>query len=443
VPRYTRLRREVDELIGEINGDWSTPNWSPITYLRRNLPQAELAALYSCADVALVTPLRDGLNLVAKEYVACKSSGDGVLVLSEFAGAAAEMGEALLVNPYDEESLSSTIARALSLGETEKRERMMALYRRVHKNNVFAWGERFIKNLASAVRTRAEQPHDEPLPLDTQQLVNAFDQAQSRLLMLDYDGTLAPFATLPQTAVPSQQLIEILKRLAEDEDSIIALISGRSRADLERWFTGIPNLWIAAEHGAVLWSPVSHHWEQAHHESSDDWKNCVYPILEHFVDRTPGSFIEEKEFSLVWHYRMADPEFGDWLANDLVANLDHMLAESPVKAVKGQKTVEVKSLWANKGQVYSRLLISDTVPDFIMAAGDDVTDEDLFARLPESAWTIHVGRNRSRAKYYVPNPGETIVLLAQLLKLRHGPIIPERELLPSSSQARSGEIVNG
>lgn len=442
VPRYTRLRREVDELIGEINGDFSTPNWTPITYLRRNLPQAELAALYACADVALVTPLRDGLNLVSKEYVACKSSGDGVLVLSEFAGAAAEMGEALLVNPYDEESLSLTIARALTLHETEKRERMMALYRRVHKNNVFAWGDRFIKNLTTAVRTRTEQGQDQPLPLERKQLIESFEQAQSRLIMLDYDGTLAPFAALPQSAVPSSKLIETLKRLGEDENSIVALISGRSRADLERWFAGIPNLWIAAEHGAVLWSPVSRSWEQPHHAASAEWKKCVYPILEHFVDRTPGSFIEEKELSLVWHYRMADPEFGDWLANDLVANLDHMLAESPVKAVKGQKTVEVKSLWANKGHVYSRLLMSQTVPDFIMAAGDDVTDEDLFARLPESAWTIHVGRSRSRAKYYLSNPDEMLALLAQLLESPHDDAISDRELLTSSDQALAGEVVN-
>ena len=441
VPRYTRLRREVDELIGEINGDWSTPNWSPITYLRRNLPQAELAALYAGADVALVTPLRDGLNLVAKEYVACNSSGDGVLVLSEFAGAAAEMGDALLVNPYDEEGLSATIARALSISETEKRERMMALYRRVHKNNVFAWGDRFIKNLITAVQTRAEQPHDEPLPLEKKQLLDSFHQAQSRLLMLDYDGTLAPFATLPQSAVPSSNVLEILNRMVQDEHSIVALISGRSRADLERWFAGIPNLWIAAEHGAILWSPISGNWEQPHHAASDEWKKCVYPILDHFVDRTPGSFIEEKEFSLVWHYRMADPEFGDWLANDLVANLDHMLAESPVKAVKGQKTVEVKSLWANKGQVYSRLVPSGALPEFILAAGDDVTDEDLFARLPESAWTIHVGRNQSRAKYYVSNPDEMIALLSQLLEPRDTSTIQKSDSLTTSDDALAAELV--
>lgn len=416
VPKYTRLRREVDELIGEINGDWSTPNWSPITYLRRSLPQAELAALYAAADVALVTPLRDGLNLVAKEYVACKSSGDGVLVLSEFAGAAAEMGEALLVNPYDEETLSLAIERALTLGETEKRERMMALYRRVHKNNVFTWGERFIKNLTRAAQTRSEQQQGEPVPLISDQLICAFTKAQSRLLLLDYDGTLAPFAALPQNAVPSPHVINLLERLGRDEHSTTAVISGRSRSDLERWFAGIPNLWLAAEHGAVIWSPISQTWEQPHPTDSDEWKHRVQPILEHFVDRTPGSFIEEKEFSLVWHYRMADPEFGDWLANDLVANLNQMLADAPVKAVKGQKTVEVKSLWANKGQVCSRLLRLDHMPDFIMAAGDDVTDEDLFARLPDSAWTIHVGRNRSKAKYYLANPDEMVTLLTELLE---------------------------
>jgi trehalose 6-phosphate synthase/phosphatase len=442
VPQYTRLRREVDELIGEINGEWSTPHWSPITYLRRNLPQAELAALYANADVALVTPLRDGLNLVAKEYVACKSAGDGVLVLSEFAGAAAEMGEALLVNPYDEECLSATIARALSLDETEKRERMMALYRRVHKNNVFAWGERFIKNLTTAVETRSEQPLNEPRPLDQKQLVDAFLQAPSRLILLDYDGTLTPFATLPQTAVPSKTVTEVLKRLAQDKHSTVALISGRSRVDLERWFAEIPRLWIAAEHGAVLWSPISRNWEQPHHTISDEWKKRVCPILEHFVDRTPGSFIETKEFSLVWHYRMADPEFGEWLANDLVANLDHMLAESPVKAVKGQKTVEVKSFWANKGEVYSRLLLSDSTPEFIMAAGDDVTDEDLFARVPDNAWTIHVGRNQSKAKHYLPGPDAMVSLLTDLAdRLDSPPALPS-EILSAAEQAMVADLVS-
>jgi trehalose 6-phosphate synthase/phosphatase len=348
----------------------------------------------------------------------------------------------LLVNPYDEEGLCATIARALTLCETEKRERMMALYKRVHKNNVFAWGDRFIRNLTTAAQTRSEQPPNEPLPLEKAQLIDGFERAHSRLLMLDYDGTLAPFTVLPQRATPSSKVIEILERLTHDDDSIVALVSGRSRADLERWFAKIPNLWISAEHGAFLWSPISRSWEQPYHHVSDEWKKRVYPILEHFVDRTPGSFIEEKEFSLVWHYRMADPDFGDWLANDLVANLDHMLAESPVKAVKGQMTVEIKSLWTNKGQVYSRLLPSGAAPDFILAAGDDVTDEDLFARLPASAWTIRVGRNQSHAKYYLSTPGDMVALLEQLDASRNAAGLPNRSPFTSDDQLVP-EVVNG
>jgi trehalose 6-phosphate synthase/phosphatase len=414
VARYSKLRREVDQLIGEINGDWSTPNWSPITYVRRSLPQAELAALYAAADVALVTPLRDGLNLVAKEYVACKSTGDGVLVLSEFAGAAAEMGEALLVNPYDEEGMSRTIERALTLGDQERRDRMMALYRRVHKNNVFSWGKRFLDNLTAAVDSRSERAAGEPYPLPVDELVQSFAEAKSRLIMLDYDGTLAPYTVIPGQAAPSTELFELLKRLVQPDQSLIALVSGRSRVDLERWFGRVENIWLAAEHGAIWRSHLSSDWEQAHHTTSQEWKTRVHPILDHFVDRTPGSFIEEKEFSLVWHYRMADPEFGDWLANELVANLNNMLADSPVRAVKGQKTVEVKLFWADKGKVFSRLLSHLPEPEFILAAGDDITDEDLFAQVPPEAWTIHVGRTPSRAKYYVAGPDEFIQVLFRL-----------------------------
>jgi trehalose 6-phosphate synthase/phosphatase len=415
VSNYARLRKEVDELVGQINGDWSSSDWSPVVYIRRGLPQSELAALYNAADVALVTPLRDGLNLVAKEYVACKPAGDGVLILSEFAGAAAEMGEALMVNPYDEESLSQAIERALSLSSVESRERMLALHRRVHRNNVFAWGTRFIENLTDAVGSRADRSRNEPVPLDHQAITRTFLKAKSRLVLLDYDGTLVPYTSLPQDAVPSATLLGLLHTLARLENTVVAIVSGRARPDLERWFGDVKNIWLAAEHGSVLRSPLSTYWEEPSLTVGRHWKARVYPILEHFVNRTPGSFIEEKEFSLVWHYRMSEPEFGDWLANDLVANLEQMLADSPVRAIKGQKTVEIKVVWANKSRLYSRLVPAIVKPDFILAAGDDATDEELFAHLPPNAWTIHVGRNRSRARHYVDGPDEMAGLLEQLI----------------------------
>ncbi len=414
VPMYRELRREVDELVGKINGEFSTPGWTPLVYLRRNLPRAELAALYALADVAWVAPLRDGFNLVAKEYVACQRGGEGVLVLSEFAGAAAEMGEALMVNPYDEGRTAATVRRALEMPAEERRERMAALHKRVTHNNVFAWGERFLSYLKESASSRTERAVTLPEELPTEKAVRAFRKAASRLLLLDYDGTLVGYAKRPQDAAPPPELIWLLGELARHPETIAAIVSGRSRADLEAWFGGVEGLWLAAEHGAVVRPPGQSAWENSYAGYTPDWKKDVYPFLEHFVDRTPGSFVEEKEFSLVWHYRMSDPEFGEWLANELVHDLEQMLAATPLRAVRGQKTVEVKLMWADKGEVLNRLAREAPAPDFLLAAGDDATDEDLFARMPADAWTIHVGENQTRARYRLPGPEQFCRLLREL-----------------------------
>lgn len=412
IPMYKEIRQEVDQLVGKINGEFSTPDWTPIVYMRRGLPRTELVALYAAADAALVTPLRDGLNLVAKEYVACQRDGDGVLILSEFAGAATEMGEAFMVNPYDEERTAETIKRALELPSEERRLRMSALNARVTRNNVFAWGERFLKNLAEASVRVADHQTETPTPLPFDEIVSAFRGARARRLLLDYDGTLVPYAKLPQGASPSSELISLLSRLAADEKNKVVIISGRPRDVLESWLGGIENLWLAAEHGASMRSPKTGRWDTQSRDNASEWKPRVRQVLEHFVDRTPGSLVEEKEFSIVWHYRMADPEFGSWLANELVSTLEQMLAETELRAFRGQKIVEVKPLWANKGEVLARITRDETETDFCLAAGDDRTDEDLFARLPEKAWTVHVGLSHSRAKHYVPTTEEMLRLLS-------------------------------
>jgi trehalose 6-phosphate synthase/phosphatase len=210
-------------------------------------------------------------------------------------------------------------------------------------------------------------------------------------------------------------LISLLARLAGDPANQVALISGRSRHDLEAWFGSIKGLWIAAEHGAIMRSPHTREWELYRSNYSDEWKQQVLPVLEHYADRTPGSFIEEKEFSMVWHYRMSDPEFGEWLANELVANLEQMLAETELRAFRGQKSVEVKLVWANKGEVLARLAEGAAEEaTFCFAAGDDRTDEDLFARLPAEAWTVHIGDRRSRAQFSLRSPAELRQLLNTL-----------------------------
>jgi len=403
IDTYQELRTEVNRLVGEINGKLGTPDWTPVVYVNRSIERAELVALYKLAEVCWVGSLRDGMNLVAKEYVACKADGDGVLVLSEFAGAAAEMGEALLINPFDEERTASTIERALVLEDQERRQRMRTLHDRILRNNVFRWGDRFLASLQEAVSARGRYSDTQPKRLRAAEVHEAYRRASRRLLILDYDGTLVPFAKQPWQAAPPSVVLRLLTVLASEPHNCVALTSGRTAEDLDRWFGAIGGMWLMAEHGAELKPPHQSSWEPLRSQISSDWKSTVMPILEHFVDRTPGSFVEEKKYALVWHYRIAEPEFGDWLAKELVSMLEAMLAETELRAFRGEKIVEVKPAWANKGEAFERLLTASSQPDFLFAAGDDRTDEDLFERMQSEAWTVHVGPGSTRAAFVVPD----------------------------------------
>jgi trehalose 6-phosphate synthase/phosphatase len=185
---------------------------------------------------------------------------------------------------------------------------------------------------------------------------------------------------------------------------------------MEFWFGDIRGMWLAAEHGAIIRSPYTNSWETLRRDYPADWKDQILPVLEHFADRTPGSFIEAKEYSLVWHYRMSDPEFGEWLANELVATLEEMLAQTELRAVRGAKSVEVRLIWANKGEFVKRICEVCPAQEFKLGAGDDRTDEEIFERLPDDAWTIHVGRRRSRARFRLRGHADMCNLLESFVE---------------------------
>jgi trehalose 6-phosphate synthase/phosphatase len=145
-----------------------------------------------------------------------------------------------------------------------------------------------------------------------------------------------------------------------------------------------------------------------------EWKEWVRPVLEHFAASAPGSFVEEKEFALGWHYRLADPEFGAWLANELISTLEGQLAGTELAVLHGHKVVEVRFAWANKGQVAALLRGRVRRGAFILAMGDDRTDEDVFEALPRNALTIRVGAGPTRARYRLGSPEEARGLLALL-----------------------------
>jgi trehalose 6-phosphate synthase/phosphatase len=415
IPRYAELRREVSELVGELNGEFGTPEWTPVVFLRRGLSRAELTALYAVSDVGWITPLRDGMNLVAKEYVACQRGGPGALVLSEFAGAAAEMGEAFLVNPYDEDRTAATLETVLSLPAQDRAVRMTALRKRVERNDVHAWGERFLGALEKETE-RLSVVREQSQPLSLPEITEAFEQAGSRMLLFDYDGTLVPFRKTPWEASPESEVGSLLGRLARDRGSRVAVISGRPRKDLEVWFGGIPRLWLGAEHGVLLRSPETRLWSALRPPVPSELWERVRPVLEHFADRTPGSLIEDKEYSLVFHYRMADPGFAEWLANELVATLEGMLADTELRAMRGHKSVEIRPTWAHKGSVVDRFWSAGR-PGFALAVGDDRTDEDLFDRLGKDAWTVHVGPGSSRARFRLPDAESVLTCLHWLAEV--------------------------
>ncbi len=410
VETYIKLRKRINEQVGRINGKYNTLSWSPIQYLYRSLPFEMIMTLYHCADVCLVTPLRDGMNLVAKEYVAARVNNDGVLVLSEMAGVSEELGEALIVNPNNREEVADAIAAALSMPGEEQRRRISIMQRRVQRNDVLHWSASFIEKLSSASRIDEVYAAKSLTGESAATLMERYRTGTSRLMLIDYDGTLVPFVDRPDMAVPDTELIRLLSDLAMDGKNDIVLISGRSLGFLEKHFSSL-SLTLVAEHGA--WIRLRGGEWKAVNNLDTGWKSEIRPLLETYCDRTPGTFIEEKEFSLAWHYRRSDSDFASMRAMELKGNLLHMIANHNLGIMEGNKVLEIKSLEINKGKIAS-FLLSAKQYDFVLTVGDDVTDEDLFAAVPETAYSIKVGYGPSKAQYEVSGIRAVRQLLRQL-----------------------------
>ncbi|HEX7624852.1 MAG TPA: bifunctional alpha,alpha-trehalose-phosphate synthase (UDP-forming)/trehalose-phosphatase [Anaeromyxobacteraceae bacterium] len=393
VDAYRDLRQEVDALVGRIHGEFATPDWSPIHYLYRGLSQVEIAALYRAADAVLVTPLRDGMNLVAKEFVAARCDGDGVLVLSEFAGAAAEMTAALLVNPYDVERTAEVFYQALTMPEEERRTRQALLRERVMTRDVHAWAKDFVARLEQVPGVQAAPALSPPEAL--RQAVERAHRAEHLALLLDYDGTLVPFAATPDLAAPDAALLALLRRLAARRGTEVHLVSGRKRATMERWFASLP-VGLFAEHG--FWQRLpGGDWKAATAAPPITWREPVLAILREFSDRTPGTIIEEKTAGFAWHYRSADPEYGTGQAKGLTLHLRSLIGDLPLEILPGDMVLEVRPRGVNKGLAVAEVRARAPTGTLLLALGDDRTDEDLFAALPAEALAIHVGPTPSRA----------------------------------------------
>ena len=414
VEAYQEFRSLVDGLVGRINGAFGTPRWVPVHYIYRGLAERELVALYRAADVMLVTPLRDGMNLVAKEFVASRIDGDGVLVLSEFAGASWELPEAVQVNPYDVEATAESYYRALTMDEEERRTRLGPLRSRVAAYDVHRWAATFLEQLETITLREPASRAPAGFQAARLELSKLLHDREGLLALLDYDGTLVPYTATPELARPDPALLEILGALATRPNTEVHVVSGRARETLEHWLGALP-IALHAEHGFWSRDPDGSEWVPAG-DLAAAWREPALAILRDTTARTPGSLIEVKSVALAWHYRMADQEAGARRANELRLHLTQLLSNQPVEILAGHKVVEIRPYGIHKGKIVPPLPPERLSTTTVLAIGDDRTDEDLFAALPPEAVSIKVGPGFTHARFRVDGVPAARALLQSLVQ---------------------------
>lgn len=409
IAAYQKLSKQLTALVGEINIKYGSPKWQPVDYMNVSQPFEEVTALFQIADVAFIAPLRDGMNLAAKEFVASKHKA-GVLILSETAGAAEELQDALLVNHKKPESLVEALETALKMRKRELRGRLRRMQQQLSTNTVQEWAKGFVETLQQPVpntpvivrtlRGRAEL-----------NLLNGWRQAKKRLLLLDYDGSLVPFADNYKAAKPPKSLLQLLEVLSADNANNLVVISGRGSDDLQAWFGHLP-INLVAEHGATIRRAGSESW-QIIEKVDTKWKRLLLPVLEKYAALAPGAEVEVKPHSLVWHYRAASPYYAQKYAVTIKRVLKPVLKKYGLELLQGNKVLEIKNPKVSKGAAAERWL--KRRHGFVLAIGDDTTDEDLFKALPLEAHSIKVGRGFTHAQYRLPSSKETVSLLKKFV----------------------------
>ncbi len=400
IQKYVERKKLIDELISNINSNIGTIHWQPILYQYNHLSFEELVAFYSACDVAVITPLRDGMNLVAKEFVASRKDKRGVLLLSEMAGTAEELKDALLINPNDEQEIADMIYRALSMPEAEQELRMERMQESLKRNTVLNWAESFFRELKE---TKESQIISQPPNLDTFsrfKLLNEYASSRKRLIMLDYDGTLVAFKKTPVEAFPDGQLLERLDSICSNHYNDVYITSGRDSSTLDNWFGNL-NIGLISEHGAKIKHP-NMTWRSRIWDHELPWQTPVKEIFDQFCKKVAGSLVEEKEFSIAWHYRNTKGSDGAKAAEKLVLELRTLNYSGMFQILTGNMVVEVKPVGINKGSALLEVMDQNDY-QFVLAAGDDGTDETMFKTLVNHphAFSIKVGNGSSLAKFHL------------------------------------------
>lgn len=415
VAEYAALKKQIDETVGRINGRFSEPGWSPIRYLVRSLPPEELVPLYRQANIALVTPLRDGMNLVAKEYAIAQVENDGVLILSEMAGAAEELQEAVIVNPFDIDAVADALHLALSMPEDERRARMSALRDRVRGNDVHAWVQHFLDSAETASH-RAVETAVSPVDQVRRRLAPWLAQRPTVALFLDYDGTLTPTTRRPEDAQLSDLARQTLDQAARRPNLDTIIVSGRALADVQR-LVGVPGLTYVGNHGFEIEGPgISYR-----HDGANRFQEALDAAAQDLARLgIAGAWVERKGATLTYHFRDAARA----LQRDAERRAQTVLRQRQLRVGVGKCVVEGRPPveW-HKGHAVLHVLVrrhGANWPSRVRALyiGDDITDEDAFRSLRGIGRSICVATNApeggTSADYRLPDPDAVLLLLRWL-----------------------------
>ncbi len=409
VGEYAQLKANIELAVSQINGKYATISNIPVHFINRGVAFDELCALYAMADVAMVTPLIDGMNLVAKEYVACQQDHGGVLILSEFAGAAQELFNAVMVNPYDIDGMAWAVGEALDMDEGRKRSQMQPMRQLVIEKDSKWWARRFIGALVKA----ADEPvRDAVKRLDEATLKRFAPSPKKKALFIDYDGTLRDFTLDPAKATPQPNLLAILAQLDQRADLDVYIVSGRKGEFLNQHL-GRFGFTLIGEHGYAFKRAGKDAFELLNADADLAWMPMVREVFDLFAASTPGTHVEQKRSALVWHYRAADPEFGQWKANELIGHLKETITNYPAAIAHGKKIVEVSSQQINKGMAVERF-IHEHDYESVLCVGDDQTDETMFRHRNHGAVTIKVGPGTTDAEFRLASPEQVHQMLATI-----------------------------
>ncbi|KAL1921421.1 uncharacterized protein VTP21DRAFT_11137 [Calcarisporiella thermophila] len=426
VRESAKLEHKISEIVSDINGTYGSLEFTPVHHYHQHIDRDEYYALLTVADVALITSIRDGMNTTSLEYVICQREGHGPLILSEFTGTAGSLAAAIHVNPWDYSMVANAIHEALTMSPEEKVVKHAQLYNHVTAHTAKYWATNLIMQLLANAST-PDQSCPTPL-LDEEVLVEKYKSSKHRLLMFDYDGTLTPIRKQPHEATPSEEMLKYLQMLCDDPQNVVWVISGRDQQTLAEWLGGIRNLGLSAEHGCFMRQPGSEKWVNLTEQLDMSWQAEVNAIFNYYMERTQGSFIEHKVCSITWHYRMADPAYGEFQAKECQNHLKHaIVSKLPVDILVGKKNLEVRPSSINKGGVVQRLLAAHAGEgELVLCAGDDRTDEDMFRAIRQAGSvarerfciTIGTANKKTMANWHLTSSKDLVRLIGRLTSLR-------------------------